>query len=123
VWKLSKRREDDISAVLAAFSWRLDDGVMRDVHLAFGGMAAIPRRAPQAEAALEGQPPGPAAFETARAALRQEFQPLDDVRGSSEYRLVAAANLLERLRLMLQKETQTSHDNDTAEVCLDAYAH
>lgn len=123
VWKLSKRREDDISAVLAAFSWRLDDGVMRDVHLAFGGMAAIPRRAPQAEAALEGQPPAPAAFEAARAALRQEFQPLDDVRGSSEYRLVAAANLLERLRLMLHKETQTRHDNNTAEVCLDAYAH
>ncbi|MDX1466421.1 MAG: xanthine dehydrogenase small subunit, partial [Halomonas sp.] len=55
VWKLSKRREDDISAVLGAFAWRLEEGVMRDVHLAFGGMAAIPRRAPAAEAALEGR--------------------------------------------------------------------
>ncbi|GHA84815.1 xanthine dehydrogenase small subunit [Modicisalibacter luteus] len=121
VWKLSKRREDDISAVLAAFSWRLDNGVMKDVRLAYGGMAAIPRRALQAEAALEGQSPSRAAFEAARAALRHEFQPLDDVRGSSEYRLVAAANLLERLRLMLEKET--SHDNNTTEICLDAYAH
>ncbi len=42
VWKLSKRREDDISAVLGAFAWRIEEGVLRDVRLAFGGMAAIP---------------------------------------------------------------------------------
>lgn len=119
VWKLSKRREDDISAVLAAFAWRLEEGVMRDVHLAFGGMAAIPRRAPQAEAALEGQPPGSDVFETAKQALRAEFQPMSDVRGSAEYRLLAASNMLERLRLV----AAASHNNTDAEVMLDAYAH
>ncbi|SHF54816.1 xanthine dehydrogenase small subunit [Modicisalibacter ilicicola DSM 19980] len=118
VWKLSKRREDDISAVLGAFAWRLEDGKMRDVHLAFGGMAAIPKRAAQAEAALEGQAPGQPAFTTALAALYREFQPLSDVRGSREYRLLAAGNLLERLRLCLD----TDHEPH-AEVCLDAYAH
>lgn len=118
IWKLSKRREDDISVVLGAFAWRLENGVMRNVHLAFGGMAAIPKRAPDAETALEGQPPTEAAFGTAKAALRAELQPLSDVRGSSEYRLVAASNLLERLRLFLDTDP-TTH----AEVCLDAYAH
>ncbi|MDW5375651.1 xanthine dehydrogenase small subunit [Halomonas sp. HP20-15] len=115
VWKIAKRREDDISAVLAAFAWRLEDGLLHDVHLAFGGMAAIPRRAASAEAALEGQAPTAAAFAAAKAALRDDFQPLSDVRGSSEYRLTVAANLLERLRLGL--------DSTTAEVSLDAYAH
>nr|WP_299239642.1 xanthine dehydrogenase small subunit [uncultured Halomonas sp.] len=118
VWKLSKRREDDISVVLGAFAWRMENGLMRDVHFAFGGMAAIPRRAPSAEAALEGQPPTENAFAVAKAALRNEFQPLSDVRGSSEYRLVAASNLLERLRLSLDVDVNTN-----AEVCLDAYAH
>lgn len=115
VWKIAKRREDDISALLAAFAWRLEDGLLRDVHLAFGGMAAVPRRAPGAEAALEGQAPTATAFDAAKAALRDDFQPLSDVRGSSEYRLTVAANLLERLRLGLE--------STTAEVSLDAYAH
>ena len=115
VWKIAKRREDDISAVLAAFAWRLEDGVLRDVHLAFGGMAAIPRRCTPAEAALEGQAPTAAAFAAAKSALRDDFEPLSDVRGSSEYRLTVAANLLERLRLGLE--------STTAEVSIDAYAH
>ncbi|MBZ9568337.1 xanthine dehydrogenase small subunit [Modicisalibacter tunisiensis] len=119
VWKISKRREDDISAVLAAFAWRLEDGVMRDVHLAFGGMAGIPKRAGATEAVLEGQAPSQALFATARATLRGEFDPLDDVRGSREYRLVTATNLLERLRLTLD----TDNNNPAMEVCLDAYAH
>ncbi|MEQ6890395.1 xanthine dehydrogenase small subunit [Halomonas sp. CS7] len=128
VWKLSKRREDDISAVLAAFAWRLEKGVMRDVHLAFGGMAAIPRRAPAAEAALEGRAPDAAAFAAARAALAEELAPMTDVRGSAEYRRLAAGNLLERLRLMIAAEGEPAdHDNDNRDpatkVTLDAYAH
>jgi xanthine dehydrogenase small subunit len=119
VWKLSKRREDDISAVLGAFSWRLEDGVMRDVRLAFGGMAGIPRRASHAEAALEGQAPATNAFQAARLALTEDFQPMSDVRGSAHYRRLSAANLLERLRLVIeQAETDSSR-----EVMLHAYAH
>lgn len=119
VWKLSKRREDDISALLGAFAWRLENGVMRDVHLAFGGMAAIPKRAAQAEAALEGQAPTTTAFQAARVALNADFQPMSDVRGSAEYRSLGAANLLERLRLTL---TQAQTDSPR-EVMLHAYAH
>ncbi|UYG09402.1 xanthine dehydrogenase small subunit [Halomonas sp. M4R1S46] len=126
VWKLSKRREDDISAVLAAFAWRLEDGVMRDVHLAFGGMAAIPRRAPAAEAALEGRAPDAEAFAAARAALAEELTPMSDVRGSADYRRLAAGNLLERLRLMIEAQPAANDaDNNTpaTKVTLDAYAH
>lgn len=119
VWKLSKRREDDISAVLGAFSWRLEDGVMRDVRLAFGGMAATPQRARATEAALECQTPTPAAFEAARLALGDDFQPMSDVRGSAHYRQLSAANLLERLRLTI---TQGETDSPR-EVMLHAYAH
>lgn len=124
VWKLSKRREDDISAVLGAFAWRLEGGLMRDVHLAFGGMAAIPRRAPAAEAALEGRAPDAAAFAAARAALSEELTPMSDVRGSADYRRLAAGNLLERLRLMIAADHATADDTLPAtQVTLDAYAH
>ncbi|MDT8893828.1 xanthine dehydrogenase small subunit [Halomonas sp. I1] len=132
VWKLSKRREDDISAVLAAFAWRLEGGVMRDVRLGFGGMAAIPKRATETEAALEGCTPDPAVFAAARAVLGEELTPMSDVRGSAEYRRTAAGNMLERLRLMIEAdrpaaEATPNHDidnNDSAtKVTLDAYAH
>ena len=124
VWKLSKRREDDISAVLGAFGWRLEEGVLRDVRLAFGGMAAVPKRAAAAEAALEGQPPTVASFQAARAALKEDFQPMSDVRGSAHYRELSAANLLERLRLALGVENQAQDGTDNPrEVMLHAYAH
>ena len=124
VWKLSKRREDDISAVLGAFAWRLEDGVMRDVRLAFGGMAAIPKRAARAEAALEGQVPDTAAFQAARDALSEDFQPMSDVRGSAQYRQLSAANLLERLRLVILNDSQASIETEQPrEVMLHAYAH
>jgi len=124
VWKLAKRREDDISALLGAFAWRLENDVLREVRLAFGGMAATPRRARAAEAALEGRPPSPAAFAAARQALAEDFQPISDVRGSAEYRRRAAANLLERLRLVLLADPAMP-GNATAdrEVMLHAYAH
>lgn len=117
VWKISKRREDDISALLGAFHWRLEEGVLREVRLAFGGMAATPKRAYDAEAALEGQPPKADAFAAACDALAGEFSPMSDVRGSADYRQLAAANLLERLRRVVNA-------TDTAEeVMLNAYAH
>ncbi|MEE3268123.1 MAG: xanthine dehydrogenase small subunit [Pseudomonadota bacterium] len=115
VWKLSKRREDDISAVLGAFHYRIDDGVMQDVRIAFGGMAAIPKRALQTEAALTGQPIAKESFQAAQRALSEEFHPMSDVRGTQHYRHQVAANLLERLYLSLSVPNQ--------EVMLHAYAH
>lgn len=127
VWKLSKRREDDISALLAAFAWRLEDGMLRDVRLAFGGMAAVPLRATATEAALEGRAPNMAAFAAARRVLGDELTPMSDMRGSADYRRTAAGNLLERLRLMIAAEHQASSadDNNSSaiQVTLHAYAH
>ncbi|MDR5874764.1 xanthine dehydrogenase small subunit [Vreelandella gomseomensis] len=115
IWKLSKRREDDISAVLGAFCYRWEDGIMRDVRIAFGGMAATPKRALNTEAVLEGQPLSKSGFQAAQQALDDEFQPMSDVRGSQHYRQQAARNLLERLYLTLSAPNQ--------EVMLHAYAH
>lgn len=115
VWKLSKRREDDISAVLGAFSYRVEQNVLRDVRIAFGGMAATPKRAQAAEAALEGNTITQAAFRAAQQALEDDFHPMGDVRGSQHYRQQAAMNLLERLYLSLSAPDH--------EVMLHAYAH
>ena len=98
-WKLSKRFDSDISAVCAAFALRLQDGVIASARAAFGGMAATPRRAPQAEAALLGQPWDAATLARAQAALAADYTPLDDLRASAAYRRRAAANLLRRFHL------------------------
>jgi xanthine dehydrogenase small subunit len=98
-YKLAKRYDQDISAVCAAFAVRLDAGIVADLRIAYGGMAATPRRASGAEAALRGQPWNAAAVEAAVAALADDFQPLTDMRASSGYRLQAAGNLLRRFRL------------------------
>ena len=97
--KISKRRDQDISAVLGACRLRIEDGVVRTARLAFGGMAATPARALRAEAALIGQGWSEATVERAAAALADDFQPLDDWRGSAAYRLAVAGNLLRRLYL------------------------
>ena len=119
VWKLSKRREDDISALLGAFSYRIVQGSLRDVRIAFGGMAATPKRARAAEAALEGciisAAASAEAFRAAQQALDHDFQPMSDVRGSQHYRQQAAKNLIERLYLSLSAPDH--------EVMLHAYAH
>ncbi len=96
-WKLSKREDQDISAVCAALALRRDEaGRVREARFAFGGMAAIPKRAAAAEAAVLGQPWDGRSLEAARAALARDFTPLDDLRASAGYRLQAAQNLLTR---------------------------
>jgi xanthine dehydrogenase small subunit len=98
--KVSKRRDQDISTVAGAYRLRIRNGRIEDVRLAFGGMAATPGRAGNAEAALlkEG-------FDAARSALAKDFQPLDDWRGTAAYRLQVAKNLLRRLELRLADPT------------------
>ena len=95
--KLSKRFDSDISAVCAAMALTLSEGKATDVRIAFGGMAATPRRAHAAEAALSGMGWSQESCEVAARALAEDFKPLTDVRGSSAYRLEAAGNLLRRL--------------------------
>jgi xanthine dehydrogenase small subunit len=95
-YKLAKRFDQDISAVCAAFAFELEDGVVRAARIAFGGMAATPKRAALAEAALQGRRWDEAALLDAIAALAQDYAPLSDMRASSAYRLQAAQNLLRR---------------------------
>lgn len=93
-YKVSKRYDCDISAVCAAFAVELDGGVVRSARLAFGGMAAIVRRAAHAEAALAGRDWSEANVRAAMAALDRDFTPLTDMRASAGYRMKVARNLL-----------------------------
>jgi xanthine dehydrogenase small subunit len=99
ITKLSKRLDSDISAVCGAVMLEVDGGVVSAARIAFGGMAGVPKRAAAAEAALIGQRFDEAAVEAAVLALAADFQPLSDVRGSAEYRMRVAGNLLRRLWL------------------------
>ncbi len=95
-YKLSKRIDQDISAVCAAFAFELDGDRVREARIAYGGMAAIPARAKHAEAVLRDQPWNATTIDRACAALAQDFKPLSDMRASADYRLAGAQNLLRR---------------------------
>ena len=95
--KLSRRFDSDISAVCGAFHLTLQGGKIAKARVAFGGMAATPRRAPACEAALTGASFTESTIARAAEALRDDFDPLSDVRGSAAYRQEAAGNLLWRL--------------------------
>jgi xanthine dehydrogenase small subunit len=101
-YKISKRLDDDISAVCAAFNLRIDNGVVTRARVAFGGMAAISKRAGACEAALLGADWNSASIERACAALATDFTPLSDFRASKEYRLLSAQNLLRKYFIELQ---------------------
>ncbi len=101
-YKVSKRLDDDISAVCAAFNLVVADGVVQSARVAFGGMAAIPKRAAACEAALQGAKWNADVIEQACDALANDFSPLSDFRASKEYRLLTAQNLLRKFFLELQ---------------------
>ena len=94
--KISKRHDQDISAVLACFNIAVADGTVAKARLAFGGMAGIPARAHTAESALQGQPWTEATILAAQQALTRDFSPMSDHRGSAGYRMTTAQNLLMR---------------------------
>jgi xanthine dehydrogenase small subunit len=95
-YKLSKRFDQDISAVCAAFALTLDGDRVAAARIAFGGMAATSQRAAATEAALIGQRWDEATVKAAMTALAQDYAPLSDMRASSAYRLRTAQNLLYR---------------------------
>ncbi len=97
VYKITKRRDEDITATLGAFWLRLaKDGTVDQVRIAYGGMAATPKRASAVEAALVGQPWTEATVEVAMAKYAEDYTPLTDMRATAEYRALAAKNLLLR---------------------------
>ena len=95
-YKLSKRQDDDISAVCLAVSLQVEAGSITRARIGAGGVAAMPVRATETEAALQGRPWARATFETAAERLAQEFTPLSDLRASADYRRAMLGRLLLR---------------------------
>lgn len=96
VYKISKRQDDDISAVCLALNLQVQDGRIATARIGVGGVAATPVRAPKAEAALTGQPWTRASLEAAMPVLEHEFTPISDMRASADYRRGVLARLLLR---------------------------
>ena len=96
-YKISKRFDQDISAVMGAFRLTLDGRTVTDSRIAYGGMAAVPKRAAAAEQALVGADlDKPASWAGALDTLGQDLTPIDDLRASATYRLATARALLEK---------------------------
>jgi xanthine dehydrogenase small subunit len=94
-YKVSKRFDEDISAAMGAFRFTLDGRRIAEARVAFGGMAAIPKRAAETEGALAGLSlDDPSSWGEALAAIGRDYQPLDDHRASAAYRATVARNLL-----------------------------
>ncbi|CUH67838.1 Caffeine dehydrogenase subunit gamma [Thalassovita gelatinovora] len=98
-YKLSKRFDQDISALCGCFNITVENGSVAAARIAFGGMAGIPKRAAQVETALIGQPWTEATIAAANPAWAEDFTPLSDMRASATYRLDTARNLLMRYYL------------------------
>ena len=95
-YKVSKRQEDDISAVCLAVQLHVDGGRVKAVRIGAGGVAATPARAVKTEAALIGRPWNEATLQAAQAAMADEFSPLSDLRASADYRRTILGQLLRR---------------------------
>ena len=96
-YKISKRYDQDISSVIGAYRVELDGDTVSDVCMAFGGMAATPKRAVACEAIFRGKPWSEETALAAASAVAEDFQPIDDHRASKDYRLRVAGNLFVRL--------------------------
>ena len=96
-YKISKRFDQDISALLGAFRFTVEGRLVADARVAFGGMAATPKRAAATEAALKGlRLDDPDGWDAACEALASDFRPIDDMRASARYRLETAQALLRK---------------------------
>jgi len=110
-YKVSKRFDQDISAVCGAFRLRLEDDSVAAISLVFGGMAEIPKRATAAEAAIAGQQWCEATVAAGMAALDADFEPISDMRASADYRRAVSRNLLRRFWLETTgRETERVYD-------------
>ena len=118
-YKISKRFDQDISAVLGAFRFRIRRGRVTGARIAFGGMAAVPKRAREAEAAVAGlRLRDPASWPTAADALARDFSPIDDHRASAGYRMrVAKALLVKALTEVAGRPTAETRVAGIRETC------
>lgn len=106
-YKVSKRRDEDISSVAAAFRLKITDGRVAGAVIAYGGMAATPKRATTVETLLVGKPWTLQSIAEAQAGFAEDFSPIGDWRASAEYRALVARKLLARLFL------ETTQGRDT----------
>ena len=95
-YKISKRFDQDISAVCGAYRVAIEDGAVRSARIAYGGVAATPKRAPACERTLAGRPWTEQTVRAAMEALDGDFMPLTDMRASAAYRRTVTRNLLYR---------------------------
>ena len=109
-YKLAKRYDQDISAVCAAYAITLNGDRISHARIAYGGMAATSKRAPKAEAALNGQVWNEATLKSAMDMLAQDYAPLSDMRASSAYRMKTAQNLLRRFWLETRPDAPLALD-------------
>ena len=93
-FKISKRFDDDISSVCGSFNFEINNNKIKEVYIAYGGMAAVPKRAKACEKILKNKPPTINTFDQAKKYLEKDLSPIGDMRASKEYRLEIAKNLL-----------------------------
>ncbi|MEO1541865.1 MAG: xanthine dehydrogenase small subunit [Pseudomonadota bacterium] len=106
-YKISKRFDQDISAVCGCLSVTEEDGRITSARIAFGGMAATPKRASTVEAALIGEPFTEESFTAAATRMAADFTPLTDMRASDAYRLRVAQNMLTRYAIEMTGAAST----------------
>jgi len=119
IYKISKRFDDDISAVLVAMSIELGDGLVKkglvnNIRIAFGGMAEMPKRAKNCEDALSGKKFDQENVDIAKQALGNDFSPLSDVRASADYRMKVAQNIIQKFYFEIVQEDQLTRVADHA---------
>lgn len=115
VYKVSKRFEDDISAVCLAIQLHMQDGRVKGTSIGVGGVAATPMRAAQTEAVLVGQAWTQDLADLAKKCLQREFQPISDMRASAAYRSKVLGHLMQRFWL----ESQGVPNTSLASLCLE----
>ena len=103
-YKISKRFDDDISSVCAAFNLTIENKKIKNVKIAYGGMSAIPKRATYCEKVLLNSSITKEVIEKAKEALEKDFVPISDARASRNYRNIIAKNLLEKCFLEINNK-------------------
>ena len=114
-YKISKRYDDDISAVCLALNLHIDNDIVQSASIGAGGVAATPVRATQTQAALQGRPWTLATVQAAMAVLRAEFSPISDMRATAGYRSEVLGNLLQRYWLESQGAQQINLESFSLE--------
>ena len=103
-YKISKRFDDDISSVCASFNVQLINKKIKNIRIAYGGMASIPKRAKYCEKILLNSHINEQVINKAKKALEQDFRPISDMRASAKYRLIVAKNLLHKCFLEIKNK-------------------